>query len=357
VLDTERGIPSHFGSPFSEQRILDSGDALVDLSNHGVLTVSGPDRLSWLDSITSQRLSALLPGQSAESLLLDPKGHVEFALRMVDDGTQTWILVDPGQVEGLLQFLTRMRFTLRVEINDLSATCVTFGFFSGGTAETVLHALDPSEQLHIVWHDPWREVVDGGWQYSAAPTHPANLWRYAEAVVSKAAAAEIVLAIQRQQVQVAGFLAREALRIAAWRPSQSCEVDDRALPHEFDWLRSAVHLDKGCYRGQETVAKVHNLGHPPRRMVMLHLDGSDAILPAAGDLVYGVGEERAVGRITSVARHMDWGAIALALVKRSVAEDALLEVACESSRIPASQEVIVPRDAGATRNVPKLPRR
>lgn len=357
MLDPQHGVPAHFGSPFSEQRTLDEGNALVDLSDHGIITVSGPDRLSWLDSITSQRLSALLPGQSTESLLLDPKGHIEFSLRVVDDGTRTWLLVDPRQSQALFDFLNRMRFTLRVEVEDVSATHTTVAFFTGGSAETLLHALNPAEQLAIIWHDPWRELVEGGWQYAAQEGHPAAQWRYAEAVISRSAVAELIGAVQQGHVQVAGFLAREALRIAAWRPSQTCEVDDRALPHEFDWLRSAVHLNKGCYRGQETVAKVHNLGHPPRRLVMLHLDGSDAILPAAGDLVFEVGEERAVGRITSVARHMDWGAIALALVKRSVAEDAPLEVACESSRIPASQEVIVPRDAGATRNVPKLPRR
>ena len=82
---------------------------------------------------------------------------------------------------------------------------------------------------------------------------------------------------------LAGTWAAEALRIAAWRPRLGFETDHRTIAHEVDWLRTAVHLHKGCYRGQETVARVHNLGRPPRRLVFLHLDGSGHTLPARGD--------------------------------------------------------------------------
>ena len=84
---------------------------------------------------------------------------------------------------------------------------------------------------------------------------------------------------------LAGTWAAEALRVAAWRPRLGFETDHRTIPHEVDWLRTAVHLHKGCYRGQETVARVHNLGRPPRRLVFLHLDGSGHTLPAHGDPV------------------------------------------------------------------------
>ena len=78
---------------------------------------------------------------------------------------------------------------------------------------------------------------------------------------------------------LAGIWAAEALRVAAWRPRLGFETDHRTIVHEVDWLRTAVHLHKGCYRGQETVARVHNLGRPPRRLVFLHLDGSGHVLP------------------------------------------------------------------------------
>jgi folate-binding Fe-S cluster repair protein YgfZ len=115
-----------------------------------------------------------------------------------------------------------------------------------------------------------------------------------------------------------------------------------------------VHLSKGCYRGQETVAKVHNLGHPPRRLIMLHLDGSDALLPGSGSPVLLDGT--AVGVVTSSARHHELGPIALAMVKRSLDPSAALTVEAEGVAIAAAQQVIVPTDAGATAGVPRLPR-
>ena len=139
----------------------------------------------------------------------------------------------------------------------------------------------------------------------------------------------------------------------------AAEVDERSIPHELDWLRTAVHLTKGCYRGQETVAKVHNLGKPPRRLVLLHLDGSDAVLPGPGATVLAPreGEEPvAVGAVTSSALHHELGPVALAVIKRSVAPEQPLLVVADDVSIAAAQEVIVPPDAGAVANVPRLPR-
>jgi folate-binding protein YgfZ len=151
-------------------------------------------------------------------------------------------------------------------------------------------------------------------------------------------------------------MAADALRIAAGRPSAIGEVDEKSLPHELDLLATAVHLSKGCYRGQESVAKVHNLGHPPRRLTFLHLDGSEHSLPDVGDQVRVSGEEKIVGKITSTGQHFEMGPIALAVISRSVAEDVALEVLGSSGVIAATQEVIVPSDAGKVADIPKLPR-
>lgn len=353
-MRTEADIPAHYGSPFTEQRDLINGNAIVDLSHHGIVTVSGADRLTWLDSMTSQQLSTLKADESSESLLLSPQGHIEFVLRALDDGERTWLLVDDAVAEPLTEFLNRMRFALRVEVANVSDDFATVGFFFGGAVESFLQ--QHADDVSAIWRDPWHEPVFGGWQYASTSEHPAADWRYGEAVLAPEGLDRLRESLQSGSLSASGHLALEALRIHAWRPSQHAEVDDRALPHEFDWLRSAVHLNKGCYRGQETVAKVHNLGHPPRRLTLLHLDGSDALLPAHGDLVYVAGEEKPVGRITSAGRHFEWGALALALLKRSVNTDATLEVQCEDARIAATQEVIVPPEAGATRSVPRLPR-
>jgi folate-binding protein YgfZ len=335
--------PQHYGNPLGEQRTLAAGEAIVDLSDRDVLTITGPDRLSWLDSLTSQSIAHLAPGDSAETLLLDPSGRVEYAMRVLDDGDTTWLLLDAGSGAGLLAFLDRMRFMLRVEVADRSADYTTVG--SLGLAV-------PAAQPHgipLVWHDPWRAVVAGGHQYANAPQHPGASWDYTETLVDRSGRDGL------DALPAAGTLALEALRIAAWRPRAATEVDATTIPHEVDWLRSAVHLSKGCYRGQETVAKVHNLGHPPRRLVLLHLDGSDGVLPAAGDPV--ANGETVVGRVTAAALHHELGPIALAVIKRNTDSAATLSVtAGDGTAMAAAQEVVVPPDAGAEADVPRLPR-
>ncbi len=346
--------PAHYGNPLGEQRMLARGDAVVDLSDRGVIALSGPDRLSWLDSLTSQSLTALAPGGSAETLLLDPTGRVEHVMHVVDDGETAWLIVDGPETAPLAAWLDRMRFMLRVEVavaDDLTVV--------GTLAETLpdaLAALAASPHgVPLVWADPWTAVAPGGHQYSTAAEHPGADWTYREVLVPRGT--------DLSGFPRAGTLALEALRVAAWRPRWATEVDDRSIPHELDWLRSAVHLSKGCYRGQETVAKVHNLGHPPRRLVLLHLDGSEGVLPPPGSEVLRPAAadgdadavETVVGRVTTSAIHHDLGPIALAVVKRSVDPAAPLIVRAETD-VAAAQETIVPPDAGASANVPRIPR-
>ena len=334
--------PEHYGNPLGEQKSLSAGEAIVDLSDRAVISVTGPDRLSWLDSLTSQSLTGLQPGDSAETLLLDPTGRLEHAIRVLDDGVTAWLLVDGAEGESLAAWLSRMVFMLRVEVAVSSLQ--TVGTLGVATAST-LPAAAPNG-VPLIWADPWSGVSAGGHQYSLVTQHPASDWSYREVLVEPGT--------DLSAYPAAGSLALEALRIAAWRPRLSTEVDEKSIPHELDWLRSAVHLSKGCYRGQETVAKVHNLGHPPRRLVMLHLDGSEGVLPPAGaEVLLG---DTVIGRVTSSALHFESGPIALAVVKRNADTDAELTVRTDDLLIAAAQEVIVPPGAGAEANVPRLPR-
>ena len=339
----DAGVAGHYGDPMREQRLLTEGLAAVDLSNRGVVTVTGPDRLSWLNSMTTQALIGLTPGVGTESLVLDPHGHVEHALHLVDDGTTTWITVEPGTAPALVAWLERMRFMLRVEVADVTDRYAVIGEPFGAVAA-------PGEP--VVWVDPWPGVIDltpSGRAgriaaYGPVDGHPAQGRRWREAIVPREELATYI-----DDRPLAGVLAAEALRVAAWRPRLGFETDHRTLVHEVDWLRSAVHLNKGCYRGQEAVARVHNLGKPPRRLVFLHLDGSGHVLPPRGAEVTVAGggtgplAGRAVGFVTSVAHHFETGPIALALVKRSLPADAPLIVAdgIGGPGIAASQEVIV----------------
>jgi tRNA-modifying protein YgfZ len=317
----DAGVAAHYGDPLREQRLLSEGLAVVDLSHRGVVTVSGPDRLSWLHSITSQQLAGLGPRQSREALVLSPKGHIEHNLHLVDDGETTWVTTEPGDAAPLVAWLDSMRFMLRVEVCDVSSDWAVLGEPAGAESR-------PGEPL--AWRDPWPGLVGDTAAYGPVEGHPAQGRAWREVLVPRGGLSAAV-----GDRDVAGSWASEALRVAAWRPRLGLDTDHRTIAHEVDWLRTAVHLHKGCYRGQETIARVHNLGRPPRRLVFLHLDGSGHTLPERGAaLVLG---DRQVGQLTSVARHFEDGPIGLALVKRNVPVDQTLDVA----GVSASQEVVV----------------
>ena len=306
----DAGVAAHYGDPLREQRLLGEGLGVVDLSHRGVVTVTGPDRLSWLHSITTQHLTGLPARESREVLVLTPKGHVEHDLHLVDDGETTWLTTEPGRAPALAAWLDSMRFMLRVEVSDVSADWAVLGEPTG--AESA-----PGELL--AWRDPWPGLVGDTAAYGPVEGHPAHGRAWREVLVPVADLDDAV-----GDRDLAGTWAAEALRVAAWRPRFGFETDHRTIPHEVDWLRTAVHLHKGCYRGQETIARVHNLGRPPRRLVFLHLDGSGHTLPDRGAPVL-LGD-RPVGHLTSVARHHEDGPIGLALVKRNTPVDATLLV-------------------------------
>ena len=286
-------VAAHYGSFNTEQRTLESGEGFVDLSHRDVLSVSGPDRLTWLHSLTTQHLLDLAPGTWTWDLVLSPQGHVEHAFAAYDDGETLWAHTEPGRGAALVQWLDSMRFMTRVEVTDQTA------------AKAVT----------------WRARSDGPPAYELVPRE--RLTSYADAAGP-----------------ACGMWAFEALRIARGEPRLGIDTDHRTIPNEVGWIPSAVHLDKGCYRGQETVARVHTLGRPPRRLTLLHLDGTENRLPAAGgELLL---EGRSVGFVGSSARHHELGPIALGLVKRSVPVEATLEV----DGMPAAQEPVVDPEVG-----------
>jgi folate-binding protein YgfZ len=285
----DSGVAAHYGSISAEQRALAAGAGFVDLSHRGVVRVSGTDRLAWLHSLTTQHLEKLPPGQWTSTLVLSPHGHVEHEMTGVDDGTAFTAHVEPGAAPALVDWLDTMRFMMRVEVSDVT------------------------DELAVLW----RPTL--GYEF-----------------VNKAS----LESAARKIGAPAGFWAYEALRIASGQPRLGLDTDHRTIPNEVGWIGTAVHLDKGCYRGQETVARVHTLGRPPRRLVLLHLDGSVDRLPGCGADV--VVDGRSVGFVGSTARHYELGPIALALIKRGV--DPTTELLADG--IAASQQVLVDPDIG-----------
>ncbi|MGB3413306.1 MAG: folate-binding protein [Microbacteriaceae bacterium] len=337
----DTGVAGHYGEPILEQRWLLSG-GVVDLSHRAVLSISGPDRLTWLDSISSQKLLGMLPGSSAETLILDPNGRIEHSIRLVDDGESLWLILDGAERETLLPWLQKMKFRAQIEIADRSEEFAVIG-----TVQAPTFALAEANGVPLLWQDSWNSVASGGYSY-AGESSARNDWSWYEGLVSRD---DFSALPERHSLRLAGVLAAEALRVEAWRPRFVTEGDERVIPHELDLLRTAVHLNKGCYRGQETVAKVHNLGHPPRRLTLLHLDGSSSSLPRAGAEIFAVEDGPAIGTITTAAWHHELGPVALALIKRKTDPELTLLVATDDARISANQEIIVSPDAGATADI------
>lgn len=289
----DAGAVWHYGDPLREQRALLAGEASVDLSHRPLFAVSGPDRLTWLHAIASQDFASLAPGHPTSSYILNAQGHLTHVLGGVDDGETFWGHSEPGHLDALLAWLRRMIFAARVEVAD--------------------HRDDKALVLPAGASGPI--VVDRDEVDQALGERRAGTW------------------------------AMEALRIASGVPRIFLDTDDKTIPNELanpdgTRLGPAVHLAKGCYPGQETVARVYNLGRPPRRLTLLHLDGSAERLPAVGaDLL---AEGRVVGRMGTAERHYELGPIGLALVKRTVAVQQPLVV----DGIAAAQEVLVDPEVG-----------
>jgi tRNA-modifying protein YgfZ len=348
-------VAAHYGQPVAEQRALDAGTAVVDLSHRGVVCVSGPERLSWLHVLTSQKLDrGVAPGTSTETLFLDVQGRIEFDCHLVDDGATTWLIVEPGENAGLADWLRKMQFASRVEIADRTGEVAVIGTTGD------VPAWDDRDDV-VRWRDPWPAIGEGGFPYTVDPDpahHPAADWSWSEYLVPATELAGWPESLP-EGLPLAGVLAAEALRIAALRPRHGVDTDDRTIPHEVDLVRTAVHLSKGCYKGQETIARVHNLGHPPRRLAFLQLDGSGHTLPEPGaDVIVrpgsgtaDAGTARPVGTLTSAAQHHEMGPIALAVLKRNTDPEAELIIREGNAEdgwsfTAAAQETIVSPQAG-----------
>jgi folate-binding protein YgfZ len=322
----DAGMPWHYGDPFAEQRAAARKVAVVDRSNRELIAVTGPERLSWLHLVISQHVTELADGAATEALVLDSQGRVDAHMEVAHLDETVWLDTDPGaQATGarggeqpLLEYLKSMVFWSKVEPRDATAERAVLTLLGPETDAVLTSVGLPVPGPHEVAGGA--DVLvrrgalgvdllvprDAGWweRLTGAGARPMGSWGY------------------------------EAFRVEAARPRMGVDTDDRTIPHEVGWVHVAAHVAKGCYRGQETVAKVHNVGRPPRRLLLLHLDGSPEVLPETGDPVR-LGE-RTVGRVGSVVRHHELGPIALALVKYSVPLDAELLAGDEDRVVQAA---------------------
>jgi folate-binding protein YgfZ len=291
----DKGAIWHFGEPNNEQKALAKGNGWADLSHRGVISITGKDRLTWLHALTTQHLEKLQVATWLDALILDVQGHVIDQLFLVDDGKITWIHLEKERVSPVIEYLNKMKFILAVEVKD------------------------ESDDYAVLRAPGMADAIGGPY-----------------ALVPRIELKETTAAFNKSYIQV-GIWAIEAERVAAGRARLLFETDHKSIPNELGFLNKSVHMNKGCYRGQETVAKVFNLGQPPRRLVLLHLDGSMVAMPEHGAKVFL--DDKEVGFIGTLARHYELGPIALAVVKRNLPLDAILM--CEG--VTATQEELALR--------------
>lgn len=320
------GVPWHYGDPLREQRLLARGGAVIDRSHRAVIRVTGPDAPVFLNNLLSQKLIDIAPGFSAAALDLDVQGHIlhHAHISLIDD---TFYLDIPSYSrESFGDFLSKMIFWSEVTVEETDLGILTI---LGAPAE--FSAADAAGEAvaftrTVEWSGPRREDVFVPREHLAAAFKALS-----------------------EPLSRAGLMAFTAERIKALEPELRADLDAKSIPHEVHTLigrgdrLGAVHLDKGCYRGQETVARVENLGRSPRLLVLVHIDGSAPLDPQPGDPIEFNG--RTTGRLGSIVHDCDYGPIALALVKRSALDSgAQLEVIAgagtEDSEEPAQQVAV-----------------
>lgn len=279
------GVAWHYGDPLVEQRTFGIGAGVVDRTNRRIISVSGEDAPTFLNNLLSQKLDELTEG-GTQALDLDGQGRILHHMGVLVADGSFYLDVPAPQAESLLGYLTKMIFWSKVEIAEADLGLLTVVGPDAPQVASTFDGLKRDTTLGIDLYVP-RTDIDS-----------------------------VARALRNAGTKPAGLMAYTAERVKALIPEIGIDMDEKSIPHESPVLiDKAVHLHKGCYRGQETVARVDNLGRSPRALVMVHIDGSSPEQPKPSEPITSGG--RAVGRMGTVVHDMDFGPIALALIKRS----------------------------------------
>ncbi|MBP3089214.1 folate-binding protein [Corynebacterium sp. sy017] len=307
-LPEYRAVAWHYGDPLREQRAFSKANrGFVDQSHRRFIKVSGTDAATYLHTLFSQKLDDLAPGTTTQALDLDAQGRILHQITVSRIGEDFYLDVSAPQWESLVTYLTRMVFWSQVSISTPD-----LGFLSlvGGEVTQHQDIVDKLNTAHL--------LVASRYSHWGVPTY--------DVIVERSELLDVAHTLISLEYMPVGFMAYTAERVKALAPMAGIDLDDKSIPHESALLvEQAVCLNKGCYRGQETVARVANLGQSPRALVLLQLDGSAPRLPRTGEPV--MVRNRSVGRVGSVVHDHDYGPIALALIKRSALASSELSVA------------------------------
>lgn len=297
----DHATPTPVPPGYSELR---RGVARFAIPGCAVIHVAGPDAVRFVDAFATAHVAALAHGASSEAMLLDARGQIMALVHVLREGDDVWLVAWPGVESDLAVHLERYHIRERLTVADVSATWEVRGL--AGPQATAWLAAARSADVRTVPGVDLREVKT----ISAAGVWPGG-WLL---LVPGAAAADFDAACAAAGLVDAAAAAVDAVRIENGYPLPH-DIPERALPQELGRDREAISFTKGCYLGQETVARIDALGHVNRRLVRLT---SANLLPNVGAEVVAVGADGTrdpVGRVTSTGWSVDGGSgIALATV-------------------------------------------
>ena len=300
-----------FGDVTAEYLAVRSGAALV-ADYHDLVSVRGSDAESFLQGIVSQDVEALPEGGVSRSLLLGPEGKLRGVLWVLKGKDELLLVTDRGQGEALAAELGRYRFRVDAVIEPLSGEIL--GLW-GPSSRTVL------EQADLFAPDGWERKGD----QLVACLPLGRLDRFL--IVGTGGAA-----LEAAGARRAGSLAVDAVRVEAGEPVMGRDLDHKTIPQESGLVPETVSFTKGCYLGQELVARIDSRGHVNRQLRGVVV-GTNVLPPEGAELFV---ETRPVGRITSVAESPTLRApVGLALVRREVEVGDPVEIRWEGGAAPA----------------------
>jgi folate-binding protein YgfZ len=311
-----REVVLHYGpeaaAPEGEQAALRQGAALVDLSARQVLRVTGADRLSFLHGMVTNDVTGMPEHGVRYAAVLTAKGAMVADLRLVRRDDDVLLLVEPGYAASVLAHLERFLISEDAAVTDVSAAfgqLALLGPRAWAVARRVLGV--PGEEA------PTTHFLLGGLERHGVFVLPSGLLLPGVDLLVPTEGLDAVfialLDAGGEELRTAGWEALEVVRVESGVPRYGADMDERTIPLEAN-LQRALHFQKGCYVGQEVIARATFRGQMSRKLVGLLLGASH---PAARtELFHG---ERKVGWVTSVVRSPRFGQyLALGYVHRDM---------------------------------------
>jgi len=329
----DRELPVHFGNPLEEYAAATSGAALFDWSDHGIIELIGSDRVKFLHSFCTNDVKRLTTGQGCEAFVTNVKGRILGHVWIEAGSLSLRLDLGPIPTDRLLAHLERYIINEDVAITDRTPEWGELLVMGPSAARAIAPVFGEVAGL-----GPLEHVDENG---ATGPTRVSrrDIGIHTAYVISAphAALAALWETLCKGEARPGGSAVWSALRIEAGLPIFGVDVSDDNLAQEAGRTRSAISFTKGCYLGQEPIARLDAMGHVNRELRSLRISGD--VIPAAGARVFSdAGGSTVVGGVTSAARSFGSNsAVALGLLKSSVSTPGTqVFVETGSSLLPAT---------------------